>query len=64
MEKYKCVCCEQYTLEEEPPGTFEICPICGWEDDFAQYEDPDYKGGANVMSLNEAKIQYAEKLQK
>jgi rubrerythrin len=22
--KYKCACCGNYTLEKEPPGTFEI----------------------------------------
>ena len=55
MNKFKCPCCENYTLEEEPPGTYEICRICYWEDDGVQYNNPDYKGGANEMSLNEAK---------
>ena len=61
MKKYKCKCCGYYTLEDEPldpnlhPGTFEICPVCFWEDDAIQYKNPDYAGGANNVSLNEAK---------
>lgn len=38
---------------------FEICG-CGWQNDPVQYDDPDYAGGANRMSLNEAKKAYAE----
>ncbi|NLI91850.1 MAG: hypothetical protein GX434_06460 [Peptococcaceae bacterium] len=52
-EKYPCACCGQNTLDEE--DFFEICPVCGWEDDSVQREDPNYRGGANQMSLNEAK---------
>lgn len=58
MKKYKCVCCGYYTMESEPPGTFEICPVCFWEDDGVQYEDPDYEGGANGISLNIARENY------
>ena len=31
---------------------------CGWQDDAVQNDNPDYKGGANQMSLNEAKEAY------
>ncbi|MCJ7836795.1 hydrolase [Cuneatibacter sp. NSJ-177] len=55
MLKYKCPCCGSLSLSEPPPGTFEICPICGWEDDEVQFNDPDYEGGANRLSLNQAK---------
>ena len=54
MEKnklYICPCCGKHTLHENPPGTFEICGICGWEDDDVQYNDPAYSGGANEVSL-------------
>ena len=53
--KYKCPCCGYKTLDEEPPGTFDTCPVCFWEDDELQYDNPYYKGGANRVSLNEAK---------
>ncbi|MBS7426825.1 hypothetical protein KHP59_01710 [Virgibacillus sp. 19R1-5] len=49
--KYTCPCCGYKTLNEEPPGTFEICEICFWEDDYTQFADPDYEGGANAPSL-------------
>lgn len=57
--KYPCPCCTELTFEKEPPGTYDICPSCNWEDDPLQFEDPNYAGGANLMSLNEAKAAYA-----
>ncbi|MFV1884526.1 MAG: CPCC family cysteine-rich protein [Balneola sp.] len=32
-KKYYCPCCVYDTLIEEPPGTYNICKICFWEDD-------------------------------
>lgn len=55
MIKYECPCCGRLTLSEKPPGTYDICDICGWEDDEVQYNNPDYEGGANILSLNQAK---------
>lgn len=55
VDRYPCPCCGYLTLGEEPPGTFEICEICGWEDDRVQCHDPTYQGGANGPSLNEAR---------
>lgn len=52
--KYTCPCCGYKTLDEQPRGTYEICLLCFWEDDPVQYEDPDYEGGANGISLREA----------
>jgi hypothetical protein len=52
--QYKCPCCGFRTLSEKPPGTFGICPVCLWEDDNAQYEDPNLEGGANRPSLTQA----------
>lgn len=54
MRKYTCPCCGYKTLDEEPPGTYEICAICYWEDDPVQFEDPDYEGGANRPLLKTA----------
>ena len=34
---------------------FEICPVCGWEDDGVQNDDPAFWGGANTLSLNLSK---------
>jgi hypothetical protein len=57
-KKYECPCCGYLTLEEKPPGTFEICPVCYWEDDDIQYYDPNYIGGANEVSLTQARINF------
>jgi len=58
MKKYKCQCCGYYTLYDKPIGTYEICEVCYWEDDDIQCEDPNYEGGANDMSLNQARESY------
>lgn len=56
---YACPCCGYLTLGEEPPGTFEICPVCGWEDDEVQFRDSAYEGGANSVSLDQARQNFA-----
>lgn len=56
--RYHCPCCEYLTFDESPLGTFEICPVCGWEDDDAQFRDPTYDGGANSVSLEQARINF------
>ncbi|MEH7237739.1 CPCC family cysteine-rich protein [Bacillus sp. JJ1562] len=56
--KFTCPCCGYKTLDVEPPGTYDICRICFWEDDGIQYADPDYKGGANIPSLRQAQRNY------
>ena len=56
---YPCPCCGHLTLAEEPPGTFEVCPVCFWEDDDVQYRDPKFRGGANRVSLSEARENFA-----
>jgi hypothetical protein len=48
------------TLDEAPPGTYQICPVCYWEDDPVQFADPTYAGGANQVSLLEARKNYVE----
>lgn len=44
---YTCPWGGYQTITEEPPGTYDICRICYWEDDGGQFRDPDYEGGAN-----------------
>ncbi|NLB54084.1 MAG: hypothetical protein GX808_14260 [Syntrophomonadaceae bacterium] len=54
--KKLCACCGKPTLEKD--SLFEICEVCGWQDDAVQNDDPGYAGGANEMSLNEAREAY------
>ena len=53
--RFPCPCCGYPTLPEKPTGTFAICPVCFWEDDDVQFRDPTLPGGANAVSLNEAR---------
>jgi Cysteine-rich CPCC len=55
---FPCPCCGFLTLPEEPPGTFFICPVCGWEDDNVQFDDVNMQGGANRVSLKQAQANY------
>jgi hypothetical protein len=54
-QRWPCPCCGHRTLAEEPPGTYLICPVCFWEDDPIQFDDVDRRGGANSVSLVEAR---------
>jgi hypothetical protein len=42
-------------------GCYEICEVCEWEDDPVQSTDPGYTGGANMLSLNKAREEWAAK---
>ncbi len=52
---FACPCCNEYTISEV--GGWEICD-CGWEDDPVQEAQPDLAGGANRMSLLQARENY------
>ena len=56
---HPCPCCGYLTFDDEPCGSFELCPVCFWEDDNVQNDDPVYVGGANGISLNEARNNFA-----
>ena len=55
---YPCPCCG-YLVFSEPPGTYEICPVCDWEDDASQLRYARMAGGANRVSLLEAQQNFA-----
>jgi uncharacterized protein YuzE len=52
-ENLSCPCCRSTALTTR--GKYEICNKCGWEDDPVQAENPDLAGGANALSLNQAR---------
>lgn len=39
-------------------GEYDICTVCGWENDPNQSWNPNLSGGANEMSLKQAKEAY------
>jgi hypothetical protein len=49
---FPCPCCGYLTSSE--PGSYDICPICGWEDDLSQLRFAAMAGGANDVSLFQA----------
>lgn len=50
---HKCPVCGEYEFKDE--ASYDICPVCGWEDD-GYFEG----GGANDMSLEEAQEAFKE----
>lgn len=56
---FPCPCCG-YQVFDEPPGSYDICGICFWEDDAIQLRWPDYRAGANRLSLIQAQAEYAK----
>lgn len=54
-----CPCCGALSVDE--PGQYEVCAVCGWEDDPVQSADPSYGGGANAESLQAARVSWKQK---
>jgi hypothetical protein len=58
-KSYPCPCCG-YMTQAEPPGSYEICPLCFWEDDALQLEfATTLDGGANHLTLVDAQRNFA-----
>jgi hypothetical protein len=55
MDSQECPCpsCGFYTIGEAFFGSYDICPLCGWEDDGLQLANSACGGGANRGSLIE-----------
>lgn len=60
--QHMCPVCGEY--EFPCYGSFEICPICMWQDDCIQEDNPDETCCANRKSLNEYKQLWKEWLEK
>ncbi len=56
-DKYPCPCCGYYVFSESL-GSYEICPICFWQDDLADMEAMYEAIGPNKVSLFEAQQNY------
>ncbi|MEU5565054.1 CPCC family cysteine-rich protein [Micromonospora musae] len=53
-----CPCCGYRTMKR-PPGSYDTCPVCWWEDDVLQLRWPQLASGANKVSLVEGQRNYA-----
>lgn len=59
QNKY-CPCCGYDTFDPSERFEYSICPICYWEDDKIQFDDPELSGGANSVSLIQAQLNFEE----
>ncbi len=57
---FPCPCCGSKVLTIE--GDYELCDVCGWEDDPVQSADPNYAGGANTLSLKQFRKKWVDRL--
>ncbi|MCD7820996.1 MAG: hypothetical protein LUG64_02145 [Clostridiales bacterium] len=55
-EKHKCPICGKTEFPER--NSYEICPVCGWEDDILDENDQDEITGANEYELSEYRERY------
>lgn len=53
---HPCPCCGHRTLPER--RLYDLCPVCFWEDDPHQTDDPRSSNGANGVSLVVAQQTY------
>lgn len=51
-----CACCGTDLGDDFVDGY--ICYVCEWQADAVQDNNSDYRGGANTISLNEARENY------
>ncbi|HJR74054.1 MAG TPA: CPCC family cysteine-rich protein [Luteimonas sp.] len=61
MTSLPCPACGFQTLERGY-CSYDICPLCDWEDDGVQLANPTSGGGANRASLAQAQAAALEKL--
>lgn len=52
----KCPVCGKHEFGVDEDYCF--CPVCGWANDPVQRYDYDYWGGANDLSVNQAREAY------
>jgi hypothetical protein len=57
--KFTCPSCG-FIVFDEPPGSYDICDVCGWEDDAVQLANPCSGGGANGETLAEAQNNFQD----
>ncbi len=51
-----CVCCGKNTINHK----YDICSICGWENDPVQNSDASFAGGANKLCLSDYRKKYED----
>ncbi|MDR2872319.1 MAG: hypothetical protein LBV45_07360 [Xanthomonadaceae bacterium] len=52
----QCPCCDYFTLDER--GYYDICPVCFWEDDGTNIDEPDTPSRQNRLTLRDARTNF------
>jgi len=55
--RHQCPCCDYYTLAQR--ASYEICPVCYWEDDGQDMDGLDVVSGPNHITLREGRANFA-----
>jgi len=55
MKNFNCAVCNSLVTLSDAG----YCGVCDWMQDTVQEHEPDYRGGANRISLNEARTRWA-----
>ena len=55
---YKCPCCGFYTFAEPLNGTYDICPVCFWENDVFDPGEDQPSDENHGMTLAEGREAY------
>ena len=58
---YPCPACG-FEVFQNSIGSYDMCPLCGWEDDGVQLKFPAMRGGANGESLYERQQKNLEEI--
>ena len=54
--RHQCPCCDYFTLESR--GSYEVCPVCYWEDDGTDLSELDRESRSNHRTLREARASF------
>lgn len=56
--QYQCPCCDFYTLANR--ASYDICPVCYWEDEGLDLDRLDQPSRANHISLRQARSNFVQ----
>ncbi|MCW1926236.1 CPCC family cysteine-rich protein [Luteolibacter arcticus] len=57
--RHPCPCCGHLVFDQSP-GSYDLCPVCFWEDDGLQLAHPMMDGGANSVSLFQSQWNFSQ----
>lgn len=52
----QCPCCDYFTFTEK--FSYDICPICFWEEDGLDIDNIEQHSGPNHLSIKEARLNF------